>query len=275
MMEIEHVRPADIEQTSFRIIEKEIREMGLELPEDKKHVLLRVIHTTADFDYLDTMTFSKNAVEKAEDAFRRGAHVVTDTTMAMSGINKRRLALFGGQTHCYIADPEIAETARRDGTTRSAAAVKKALNPDAGKEIKAVWQRKQRYPLIFAVGNAPTALLALEEELRKGFRPELIIANPDAGKEIKAVWQRKQRYPLIFAVGNAPTALLALEEELRKGFRPELIIAVPVGFVNVVPAKERIMAACEEAGVPCICNKGRKGGSNVAAAICNAIMYKM
>ena len=88
MMEIEHVRPADIEQTSFRIIEKEIREMGLELPEDKKHILLRVIHTTADFDYLDTMTFSKNAVEKAEDAFRRGAHVVTDTTMAMSGINK-------------------------------------------------------------------------------------------------------------------------------------------------------------------------------------------
>ena len=86
-MQLEHVLPADIEKTSFSIIERELKEMGREIPDDKKHVLLRVIHTTADFDYLDTMTFSKNAVEKAEDAFRRGAHVVTDTTMAMSGIN--------------------------------------------------------------------------------------------------------------------------------------------------------------------------------------------
>ena len=95
MMELEHVLPADIEKTSFRIIEKELHEMGREIPEDKKHVILRVIHTTADFEYLDTMAFSEEVLQKASDSIRRGAHIVTDTTMAMSGINKRKLASFG------------------------------------------------------------------------------------------------------------------------------------------------------------------------------------
>ena len=211
-MELEHVLPADIEKTSFSIIERELRETGREIPGDKRHVLLRVIHTTADFEYLDTMAFSEGVLEHAEDAVRRGAHIVTDTTMAQSGINKRRLALHGGKTHCYIADPDVAEEARRAGSTRSAAAVKKAIR----------------------------------EAQRVGI-------------------------PLIFAVGNAPTALLSLEEEIRCGYRPELVIAVPVGFVNVVQAKERIMGT----GIPYICSRGRKGGSNVAAAICNAILYSI
>lgn len=212
MLELEHVLPADIEKTSFRIIEEELREAGREVPADKKHVLLRVIHTTADFEYLDSMSFSEGVLEKASDSIRRGAHIVTDTTMAMSGINKRRLASFGGEAHCFIADPDVAEQAKREGTTRSAAAVDKAVR------------------------------MAEETGI-----------------------------PLIFAVGNAPTALLALEEKIRRGFMPELVIAVPVGFVNVVQAKERIMGT----GVPCICSRGRKGGSNVAAAICNAILYAM
>ena len=130
----------------------------------------------------------------------------------MSGINKRRLASFGGQVHCYVADPEVAQMARELGTTRSAAAVDKAVRQAEEKGV-----------------------------------------------------------PLIFAVGNAPTALIALEEKIHQGYMPELVIAVPVGFVNVVAAKERIMAA----GVPDICNRGRKGGSNVAAAICNAILYNL
>lgn len=211
-MQLEHVLPADIEKTSFSIIERELKEIGREIPEDKKHVLLRVIHTTADFDYLDTMVFSENVLKKAEDSILRGAHIVTDTTMALSGINKRRLAQFGGKAHCYIADEDVAEAAKREGTTRSAAAVKKAVH----------------------------------EAQREGVQ-------------------------LIFAVGNAPTALLALEEEIGRGYRPELVIAVPVGFVNVVQAKERIM----DTGIPYICNRGRKGGSNVAAAICNSILYRL
>ena len=212
MTELEHVLPADIEKTSFKIIEQELHDAGREIPEDKKHVILRVIHTTADFEYLDTMTFSEGVLEKAADAFRHGAHIVTDTTMAMSGINKRKLASFGGAVHCYIADPDVAEQAKRAGTTRSAAAVDKAVR--------------------------------------------------EAGE---------QGTPLIFVVGNAPTALLALEEKIHEGYRPELVIAVPVGFVNVVQAKERIM----ETGIPFICNRGRKGGSNVAASICNAILYNV
>ena len=220
-MEIEHVRPADIERTSFQIIEREVSEMGREIPQDRKHVILRVIHTTADFEYLDTMTFSPNALRRAEDAFRRGAHIVTDTTMAMSGINKRKLAGFGAEAHCLIADPEVADTAAREGITRSAAAVHKAIRDAA--------------------------------------------LSDGSG----------DKYPLIFAVGNAPTALLALETEILRGFRPELVIAVPVGFVNVVQAKERIISVCDKAGIPWICNRGRKGGSNVAAAICNAILYSL
>ena len=212
MAEIIHVLPADIEKTSFRIIEEELRQQGREIPEDKKHVILRAIHTTADFEYLDTLAFSEGVLEKASDTIRRGAHNVTDTTMAMSGINKRRLACFGGEVHCYIADPEVIQMAAENATTRSAAAVDKAVRE-------------------------------AEEKGR----------------------------PLIFAVGNAPTALFALEEKIRQGYRPELVIAVPVGFVNVIQAKERIMAA----GVPYICNRGRKGGSGVAAAICNAILYAM
>ena len=212
MKEIIHVQPVDIEKTSFRIIEEELRQQGREIPEDKKHVILRAIHTTADFEYLDTLVFSEGVLEKASDAIRRGAHIVTDTTMAMSGINKRRLASYGCEAHCYISDPEVIKMAAENATTRSAAAVDKAVR----------------------------------EAKEKGI-------------------------PLIFAVGNAPTALLALEEKIRQGYMPELVIAVPVGFVNVISAKERIMAA----GVPYICNRGRKGGSGVAAAICNAILYAM
>ena len=212
MKEIIHVQPADIEKTSFRIIEEELRQQGREIPEDRKHVILRAIHTTADFEYLDTLVFSEGVLEKASDAIRSGAHIVTDTTMAMSGINKRRLASYGCEAHCYISDPEVIKMAAENATTRSAAAVDKAVR----------------------------------EAKEKGI-------------------------PLIFAVGNAPTALLALEEKIRQGYMPELVIAVPVGFVNVIPAKERIMAA----GVPYICNRGRKGGSGVAAAICNAILYAM
>ena len=210
--EIRHVLPEDIEKTSFSIIEQELREKGREIPEDKKHVILRVIHTTADFEYLDTLQFSDGVLERASSAIRRGARIVTDTTMAMAGINKRKLASFGGEVRCYIADPDVAEQAAREGTTRSAAAVDKAVRE---------------------AENTGT--------------------------------------PLIFAVGNAPTALLALEEKIRQGYRPEIVVAVPVGFVNVVEAKERIMGS----GVPFICSRGRKGGSNVAAAIINAILYRM
>lgn len=208
-MKIDHIKPADIEKTSMRIISEELAQMGREIPEDLAPVVMRVIHTTADFEYADTMTFSPGAVEKARAAIRRGARIVTDTNMALAGVNKRSLAKWGGEALCFMADPEVAAEASSRGITRAAVSMEKAAR--------------------------------LEGET-------------------------------IFAIGNAPTALLALRELMdTEGFRPALIIGVPVGFVNVVNAKEQIM----ETDIPWIVNRGRKGGSGVAAAICNALLYGM
>ena len=208
-MKIDHIKPADIESASMRIIREELAQRGKELPEDLAPVVMRVIHATADFEYADTMTFSPDAVEKGREAIRRGARIVTDTNMALAGVNKRALAKWGGEALCFMADPEVAEEAAKRGMTRAAVSMQKAA----------------------ALGGET-----------------------------------------IFAVGNAPTALLALRELMEvTDFKPALIIGVPVGFVNVVNAKELIM----ETDVPWIVNRGRKGGSGVAAAICNALLYGM
>ena len=208
-MKIDHIKPADIESASMRIIREELAQRGKEIPEDLAPVVMRVIHATADFEYADTMTFSPDAVEKGREAIRRGARIVTDTNMALAGVNKRALAKWGGEALCFMADPEVAEEAAKRGMTRAAVSMQKAA----------------------ALGGET-----------------------------------------IFAVGNAPTALLALRELMEvTDFKPALIIGVPVGFVNVVNAKEQIM----ETDVPWIVNRGRKGGSGVAAAICNALLYGM
>ncbi|MBR6207303.1 MAG: precorrin-8X methylmutase [Oscillospiraceae bacterium] len=203
---MEQVLPADIERRSFEIIESELPH-----PIDPAlaPIIKRVVHTSADFDYVDNLCFSENVVEKALNAIRSGADIVTDTTMARSGINKTELAKYGGEAHCFIADEDVKQAAKANGTTRAVASMDKAA--------------------------------ALNK-------------------------------PVIIAVGNAPTALVRLYEMITQGdFRPELIIGVPVGFVNVVPSKELIMTA----GVPYIVARGRKGGSNVAAAICNALLYML
>jgi precorrin-8X/cobalt-precorrin-8 methylmutase len=203
-VELENVKPADIERRSFEIITEEL---GRELPEDVAPIIKRCIHTSADFDYADSLYFSENVVEKAREALRNGACIVTDTQMAKAGINKKTLAKFGGEVYCFISDEDVAETAKENGTTRATASMDKAA----------------------ALGK-----------------------------------------PLIFAIGNAPTALVRLYELIQeKKLQPELIIGVPVGFVNVVQSKELIL----ETDVPVIVARGRKGGSNIAACICNALLY--
>lgn len=205
-MEIENVLPSDIERRSFEIIESELpREIDGEI----KPVVKRVIHTTADFDYIDNLCFSDKVTQIIKNAIKNGADIVTDTQMAKSGINKNRLASFGGEVHCFMSDTDIAAAARENGTTRAVVSMEKAAK--LGKDV------------IFAIGNAPTALIKLYELIRD------------------------------------------------KKLNPIAIIGVPVGFVNVVQAKELIMTA----GVPYIVARGRKGGSNVAAAICNAIIYEI
>ena len=203
-VQLENVKPMDIEKRSFAIITEEL---GYELPEDKAPIIKRCIHTSADFDYAQNLMFSDDVVEKALKALKNGACIVTDTQMAKAGINKKALQKFGGEVYCFMSDEEVAEIARKNGTTRATASMDKAA--------------------------------ALQK-------------------------------PLIFAIGNAPTALVRLYELIEDGkLQPELIIGVPVGFVNVVQSKELIM----QADVPYIVAKGRKCGSNIAACICNALLY--
>nr|WP_294679955.1 precorrin-8X methylmutase [uncultured Blautia sp.] len=204
-VELENVRPMDIEKRSFEIITEELGDKKL-IP-GTELVVKRCIHTSADFDYAENLCFSENAVQKAMEAIKEGACIVTDTQMAKAGINKKALARYGGEVFCFMSDEDVAKIAKENGTTRATASMDKAAKMD----------RK----LIFAVGNAPTALVRLYELIENG--------------------------------------------ELS----PELIIGVPVGFVNVVQSKELIM----DAGVPYIVARGRKGGSNIAACIVNALLY--
>ena len=204
-IELQQVAPAEIEARSMEIIRSELKQP---LPPEQEAVILRAIHTTADFDYAKNLCFSPNAVQRGVEALRGGADIVTDTTMAMSGINKRVLAKFGGQVYNYIADGDVTAEARERGITRAAVSMERAAA--MGK------------PLIYAIGNAPTALVRLYE---------------------------------MWCDGTLPT--------------PALIVGVPVGFVNVVEAKELTM----QMDCPWIVARGRKGGSNLAAAICNALLY--
>lgn len=204
-VELENVKPRDIEKRSFEIITKELGDKKL-LP-GTELIVKRCIHTSADFDYADNLAFSENVVEKAMRAIKEGACIVTDTQMAKSGINKRALARYGGEVYCFMSDTDVAEIAKKNGTTRATASMDKAAAMDK---------------------------------------------------------------KLIFAIGNAPTALVRLYELIEDGkLDPALIIGVPVGFVNVVQSKELIM----EADVPYIVARGRKGGSNIAACIVNALLY--
>ncbi len=202
---IEFVLPEDIEKRSFEIIEQELS--GREIDEKIKPVVMRVIHTTADFEYFDNLKFSENAIDKILELIQEGIVFVTDTNMALSGINKPALRKLGCEAYCFMSDSDVASAAKSEQTTRAVASVDKA-----------------------------------------------------------AAMGRK----IIYVVGNAPTALVRLFEHIQKGdFTPAAVIGAPVGFVNVVRSKELIM----QTDVPYIVAEGRKGGSGVAAAICNALLY--
>jgi precorrin-8X/cobalt-precorrin-8 methylmutase len=210
--------PEEIEEKSLAIISDELRRLRSERLEPggdnviernslEETILRRVIHTSADFDYDRNLVFTHDAADRALNAVRKGCVIVTDTLMALSGINKRSLSESGSRVLCFIADEDVARTASVNRTTRSAAAVDKAA--------------------------------ALKE-------------------------------PLLFAVGNAPTALLRIRDLVKEGIlKPEAVIGVPVGFVNVIEAKEAML----ELDIPCIIARGRKGGSPIAAAIINALLY--
>ena len=207
-VELENVLPREIEARSFEIITQELGDTPL-IP-GTELIVKRCIHTSADFDYAKNLRFSEGVVEKALKAIQNGASIVTDTQMARAGINKKALARYGGEVYCFMSDEDVARKAKENGTTRATASMDKAASLGI--------------PLIFAIGNAPTALVRLYE----------------------------------------------LIEE--KKLSPELIIGVPVGFVNVVQSKELILSLPD---TPYIVAQGRKGGSNIAACICNALLYML
>ncbi len=202
---LERTAPAEIEARSMEIITAELG--GRTFPPEHLPVILRCIHTSADFDYADNLVFSPGAVERGVEALRQGCTIVTDTQMARAGINKRVLERFGGQAVCFMSDPDVAAEARARGETRAVVSMERAAALDG--------------PVVLALGNAPTALIRACQLI-------------DGGQ-----------------------------------LRPELVIGVPVGFVNVVESKELLCSM----DVPHIAAMGRKGGSNIAAAICNALLY--
>ncbi|MBO4305923.1 MAG: precorrin-8X methylmutase [Clostridia bacterium] len=206
---IENIKPMDIEKRSFEIISEQLERDGIQLDPENELIIKRVIHTTADFDYVKNLVFSEHAAEIGIEALKNGCDIVTDTQMAKSGINKTVLARLGGQVHCFMSDEDVAAEARERGVTRAMVSMERA------------------------------AMLSK---------------------------------PCIFAIGNAPTALISINELMKAGkLEPALIIGVPVGFVNVVESKELII----ESNAPHIVARGRKGGSNVAAAIVNAMLYRI
>ena len=139
MNPIEFVLPGEIEKRSFEIISEELEKRQIVLPKEQESVTKRVIHTSADFDYAETMCYSDHAVEIAKELILKGADIVTDTNMALAGINKRILASFGGEAHCFMADPDVARLARERQVTRATISMEKAASIEK--------------PVIFAVGN--------------------------------------------------------------------------------------------------------------------------
>lgn len=197
--------PNEIEKRSFEIITEELGDKIF--PEDIGKVVKRVIHTTADFQFADITIINNDAIDKAKSAILAGQNIYTDTKMALSGINKRKLAQFGGEVMNYVSDEDVAQKAKEEGITRSIVAMRKAVKE-----------------------------------------------NPDG----------------IFVIGNAPTALFELIKQIEQGnAKPALVVGVPVGFVGAAESKEALL----KLDVPYILTRGRKGGSNVAAAIINAILY--
>lgn len=216
---IENVDPSGIEKRSFEIIESELSGIDVVINGNVKvdadtdpciySIIKRCIHTTADFDFSNTMRYSKNAVEKLQSLIREGASIVTDTNMALAGINKKILSAYGCRYFCFMSDEGVIAEAAKRHVTRAQVSMERAMQLSG---------------------------------------------------------------PVIFVVGNAPTALITLKEHYDRGqYVPAFVVGVPVGFVNVIPAKQMII----DTDIPYIVNSGRKGGSTVAAAIVNACLYEM
>lgn len=172
-VELENITPADIEKRSMEIISDELASRGVALDPANAAIIMRCIHTSADFDYVDNLVFSPDAVARGVAALKAGAIIVTDTNMALSGISKPALASLGCTTECHMADADVAAAAKERGVTRAVVSMEKAVAraKERGDE--------QGSNMIFAIGNAPTALVRLYEMIEdEGLAPALIVGVP-------------------------------------------------------------------------------------------------
>ena len=164
-VDIKYMDASVIEAESFRIITEILREKNIVLPKENAPVIKRCIHTTADFEYAETLIFSKDAVEVLKNLIAQGAVVVTDTNMALTGINKKELAKYGCEIYCFMADEEVAKEAKSRQLTRAYVSMERAMRIDK--------------PVIYVIGNAPTALISLMEQYqKKQYTPAFIIGVP-------------------------------------------------------------------------------------------------
>ncbi len=198
------MKPNEIENLSFEIIDDEAGNHNFD--EKEWSIVRRMIHTSADFEYMKSVLIHPRAVATGIHAIRSGQNIITDTNMARSGIRKKSIQAFGGETICLIEDLSVANIARSNDTTRSREAV------------------------------------------------DLSVEKMEGG---------------IYVVGNAPTALLRLIDLIKENkAKPALVLGFPVGFVNAAESK----ALLAELDFPYITNSGRKGGSNIAASVVNALI---
>ncbi|GHP13672.1 precorrin-8X methylmutase [Lentilactobacillus fungorum] len=204
--------PNQITEKSFAMIQTEIDKLDPNytfVSPIEEQIIKRAIHTTADFDYMHSLRFTHNAIGRIKHAMMAHGTIITDTTMALSGINKRQLDQLGVHYHCFIRDPEVRKLASEKGITRSMAAIEVAAKLPGEK--------------VFVIGNAPTALYKILEMIKEN---RLAVAA---------------------------------------------VIGVPVGFVEAKESKDELV----NSDVPAIAAVGRKGGSNLAAALTNAIIYNL
>ncbi len=201
--------PSEIEKRSFEIIDKELLNMKIILPLETAHIIKRVIHTTADFEYTDIIEIHEKVIALFVDAIKNGCSIYADTNMIAAGVNKKILANYNCNIYTLVSNDNVIKKSNDTGLTRS--------------------------------------IIGIEEAA-------------------------KNKNTKIFVIGNAPTALFKLKDLVENGLaKPKCIIGVPVGFVGAAESKEQI----KKIGIPYIITKGRKGGSTVAAAILNAILYSL
>ncbi|WP_003541417.1 precorrin-8X methylmutase [Desulfotomaculum nigrificans] len=196
--------PKAIEQESLRQIADYVRD--LDLSPGEKAVVSRIIHTSGDPALAAQVCFHPRAVAAGAAALKAGVHIYTDVSMLEAGINRRRLARYGGQVHCAVHSPDVVAEAKARGITRSAVAI-------------------ERF-----------------------------------GRQLQGQ---------VVAIGNAPTALFTLLRMIQEGLRPALVVGMPVGFVGAAQSKDLLM----QTDVPYITIPGTRGGSPLAAATINALLY--